>query len=226
MPYTNSVKKLKCFAYLKLEDSMSDHIREHFDKIAPMYDTYKKKNSWYYNSLKKIYASIIPTGKDVIEIGCGTGEILNSLSPKYGLGIDISPKMIEIARGKFSHLDFQACAASDINAERTFDYIIMPDVIEHLDEPARQLSTLRKLANDNTRLVMTYINPRWEWLLDIMERLDMKMPEGPHNRISNESIKSLLLHIGIEAIEEKKFLNTLVQLVVAKPKGPVKLDVI
>ena len=102
----------------------------------------------------------------------------------------------------------------------------MPDVIEHLDEPARQLSTLRKLANDDTRLVMTYINPRWEWLLDIMEKLNMKMPEGPHNRISNESIKVLLSHVGFEVIEEKKFLNTLVQLVIAKPKGPVKLNVI
>lgn len=205
---------------------MSNEVKEHFDKIAPMYDTYKKKNSWYYNNLKKIYASIIPKGKDVIEIGCGTGEILNSLSPSYGLGIDISPEMIDIAQRKFGHLTFQASPAADLNVNRTFDYIIMPDVIEHLDDPARQLSTLRWLANDDTKLVMTYINPRWEWLLDIMEKLNMKMPEGPHVRISNNDIKSLLHNVGFEVMEEKQFLGTLVQMVVAKPKGHVKLNVI
>ena len=39
-------------------------------------------------------------GASVLEIGCSTGELLANLQPKRGVGIDISPKIIERARDK------------------------------------------------------------------------------------------------------------------------------
>jgi len=87
---------------------MSD-VKDHFDEIASNHDYWKKRNWYYYQNLKKIIREFVPVDKTVLEIGCGTGDILASVEPKYGIGADISPKMVEIAKSRyngFTNLDF------------------------------------------------------------------------------------------------------------------------
>lgn len=79
---------------------MSD-VKNHFEDIASNYDYWKKRNWYYYQNLKKIIREFVPVDKTVLEIGCGTGDILASVEPKYGIGADISPKMVEIAKFGF-----------------------------------------------------------------------------------------------------------------------------
>ena len=86
-------------------------ITEHFDKIAKDYDYYKSKSWYYYENLKKLYRGLIPPEKALLDIGCATGDILISLKPRYGLGIDISPEMIKIAQYKHKekqNIEFRA----------------------------------------------------------------------------------------------------------------------
>ena len=73
----------------------SKAVQKHFDDLADRYDSLKKRNGYYYASLKKCVAEVVPPGKKVLEIGTATGEILNFLRPSKGVGIDLSPKMIE-----------------------------------------------------------------------------------------------------------------------------------
>ena len=56
--------------------------------------------------LEKQYRYFVPEGKKVLEIGCGTGDLLAALKPSYGMGVDISPKMIDAAQGKYPVLAF------------------------------------------------------------------------------------------------------------------------
>ncbi len=79
-----------------------DHIQKHFDILAPEYDTWKKRNRYYYDAVKKVYGNLIPSGARVLEIGCGTGEILASLKPVFGVGIDVSGEMIKRAQQKYA----------------------------------------------------------------------------------------------------------------------------
>jgi len=44
------------------------------------------------------------TGLRVLELGSGTGELLDALKPSYGVGIDISHGMVEHAQHKYPHL--------------------------------------------------------------------------------------------------------------------------
>ena len=86
-----------------MKDDMQVKTKEHFERIAGDYDGYKRKNWYYYENIKKILAGVIaePHRKRILDIGCGTGEILGFLDPLWGVGIDISENMIEIARNKF-----------------------------------------------------------------------------------------------------------------------------
>ncbi|MCA9403959.1 MAG: methyltransferase domain-containing protein, partial [Candidatus Omnitrophica bacterium] len=83
-----------------------DEVRDHFDQIAPNYDYWKKKNSYYYNTLKLFISRIIPKGASVLEFGCGTGEILAHMEPSRGVGVDISEEMISRAREKYPQYEF------------------------------------------------------------------------------------------------------------------------
>lgn len=164
-------------------------VERHFDKVAKSYDPGKTKYSYYYENLKILLGSLIPKEQKVLEVGCGTGDLLVSLNPKYGYGMDISPQMINIATVKYGEeksLKFSTILPSD-----NFEYIFMSDVIEHLEKPLDTFNQIAKLMDKNSKFVITMANPIWEPLLLIWERLGWKMKEGPHKRIRYKDIMIL-----------------------------------
>ena len=171
---------------------------KHFDEIAREYDFYKSKNYFYYNNLKKLLGSLIPKNRKVFEVGCGTGELLNHLRPKYGYGYDISQKMISISKSKFriSNLTFSTSWPKE-----KFDYIFMSDVIEHLDDPKETLRKISGLMDRKSVFVCTMANPAWEPVLMIAEKLDLKMPEGPHKRVAFNDLRLTVNDLGMKIIK-------------------------
>jgi len=178
-----------------------DRVKDHFDEIASNYDYWKKRNWYYYQNLKKIIREFVPVEKTVLEIGCGTGDILASVEPKYGIGADLSPKMIEIAKSKyngFTNLDFYV---SDEIPKRKFDFILMIDVIEHIENRTALFKDLQQYCGLDTRIIILMANPMWESLLLLLEKLNLKMPEGPHYRISYSDLKKELEELSFVVSE-------------------------
>ncbi|MBI3380329.1 class I SAM-dependent methyltransferase [Candidatus Gottesmanbacteria bacterium] len=187
---------------------MKSIVTKHFDNIASQYDYYKKKNSFYYSSLKLLLHGLIPPDKNILEIGCGTGDILSFLKPKLGVGIDISSKMIDIARKKYpmENLHFVTSPIDSYKTQLQFDYILMADVVEHLTDIDKSFKFISKLTTHDTIFINTMINPIWEPLLAAAEKLNMKMPEGPHKRISFEYLKEIASIHGLKIITHSYFL--------------------
>ncbi len=75
----------------------------------------------------------VPPGASVLEIGCGTGDLLAALRPSEGVGVDLSPRLIERARGKHSELEFIVADAESLDApelhNRRFDFVVLSDVV-------------------------------------------------------------------------------------------------
>lgn len=155
-------------------------VRDHFDHVAGEYDRWKEKSDYYYRLLAEIYRKRIPEGASVLEIGCGTGTLLHTLRPSRGLGVDISPAMVEIADAKFPSLIYRIADAEAFDPGETFDYVIIPDVVEHLSDAGAMFHSVRKGCHAGTRVIVTSVNPLWAPVLHLAERLGMKMPEGEH----------------------------------------------
>lgn len=182
---------------------MVDPIREHFDGIARYYDGYKKRNSFYYRNLRKLLSRLIPRNKIVLEIGCGTGDLLASVNPRRGYGIDISTQMINLARGKYSHnkkLNFSTKSIGEFK-NRHLDFVFMSDVIEHIPEPARVFRQIKYILKPKTVFIVTMANPIWEPILNIAEKLGLKMPEGDHHRWEYKKLKFELEKLGIDVLQ-------------------------
>lgn len=182
---------------------MPTPVEKHFDIIAKDYDYFKKRNWFYYKNLKKLYKELIPAGKVVLEIGCGTGDLITELNCKKGVGLDISAQMVEIAKQKHPNLEFIATTVENYKTATEFDFIFLADVIEHLENIPSTVEALSKLCTTNTSLIFTYANPLWEPILMLLEKLKMKMPEGPHYRIPFFKFKKILKKYGLTTVRRE-----------------------
>jgi SAM-dependent methyltransferase len=167
-------------------------VKNYFDHIAHVRDRWKKRNQFYYQDLTRLLRFVIPPRQSVLEIGCGTGDLLNDLEPSYGVGIDISGEMIRVAREKYSSHTFFEMDAENLAIEDKFDYVVMSDLIGHLDDVQKAFQEIHKVADHRTRIVLTYYNSLWEPMLRLAELLKLKMPQHRQNWLSPSDIENLL----------------------------------
>ncbi len=181
--------------------------REYYDRIAPEVRLWKKRNKYYYDDLEGFLSFVIPENRSVLEIGCGTGDLLARLRPSRGLGIDFSPKMVDYARKKFlkencHSLDFDVGDAENLHIEKTFDYVVMSNLIGQLTDVGQAFRNLQKVTRPESRIVITYFNALWEPILWLGERLKLKMPQDRQNWLSLADIEGLLKLNDFEVIRK------------------------
>ncbi|MEW6679977.1 MAG: glycosyltransferase [bacterium] len=173
---------------------------KYFDKIATERDKWKKKNRYYYQELEKLIGFIVSKDSSVLEIGCATGDFIGHLKPKKGVGIDISVEMIKIAKEKYLEYEFLVDDAEDLHINEKFDYVIMSDLIGHLDDVWQAFRELQKVTKKETRVIITYYNYLWEPILKLGEIFGLKMKEYHQNWLCLSDIENLLALNGYEVI--------------------------
>jgi len=174
--------------------------RAFFNSIAPLRDKWKKKNNYYYQEIERLIKFIVLPNSSILEIGCSTGDFIGHLRPRRGLGIDFSEEMIKIAREKYPEYEFLVDDAECLHIEEKFDYVIISDLIGHLDDVWQAFRELQKVTKKETRVIITYYNYLWEPILKIGEIFGLKMKEYHQNWLCLEDIKNLLALNGYEVI--------------------------
>ena len=164
-----------------------DATRLHWDDQAEGYDAAKQRNHAYFGTLKECFSHAIPPemrGR-VLDVGCGTGQIIASLNPREGVGVDLSPRMVGIARRQYGgrpNLNFENLSATQVGlADRgSFDAVISGDMIEHADDWRAAVAAMVSVCRPGGLIVVSTPNPAWTMPLWILEKLKLKLPEGPH----------------------------------------------
>jgi SAM-dependent methyltransferase len=111
--------------------------------------------------------------KRILEVGCGIGNIAWEMARYWPesevVGLDISPKSIEIARKMFGseRLSFHLGLLVPGELTGPFDLIVLMDVYEHIpvvDRPAVH-AALRELIEKDGRIILSVPTPRHNaWL--------------------------------------------------------------
>src|SRR5947199_6167766 len=100
---------------------------------------------------------VVPTGASVLEVGCGTGDLIAALKPKEGVGVDISPRLVDEARRKHPLIDFVVADAETLDAPelegRSFDYVVFSYFVGSLYHVWSAFRALRRVCNPKTRVV-------------------------------------------------------------------------
>ncbi|NLN38058.1 MAG: methyltransferase domain-containing protein, partial [Smithella sp.] len=175
---------------------------KYFDSIAAERKYWRKKGAYYHGELEKYLQFVIPPESSVIEIGCGTGELLASLKPKRGLGVDISPKMVELAQRQFPDLQFEVGDLENLQTEEKFDYVLAVETIGHVDDIQMAFKQLHKVCKPETRVVIVYYNYLWEPFLKLAQMMRLRMKQPLQHWLPLEHIANLLYLNDFEVIKK------------------------
>lgn len=172
----------------------------YFNSLARQANLWKRRNWYYHETLGKLCRFVVPKGSRVLEIGSGTGDLLKAVDPSYGLGMDISPKMVEVAREKYPELNWRVSDAEDLKLNERFDYIILSDLVGYLADIGRSFHELHLVSHEHSRVVITYYNYLWEPVLKLAELLHLKARAPIQNWMSPGDIENLLSLADLEVV--------------------------
>ncbi len=183
---------------------MIQELIRHYDSLALRRDDYRKRNYYYYSLLGKQYRYFVPEGKRVLEIGCSTGDLLASCKPSWGVGVDISPAMIELAQKKYPSLHFYVGTVQSITIKEKFDYIVLSGLVGELEDIQAFLESLKRFCTPDTRIIIEYYSYLWQSLLKAAEHIGFKMPQREANWLTFNDINNFLKLAGFESIKSER----------------------
>jgi SAM-dependent methyltransferase len=148
------------------------------------------------------FSDLFSSGKDVLEIGAGTGVFLNELTKRFGsrvFGIEPSRQFADIARKRFGIEVYEGTLrgyCEEQGTRRLYDLIVMDQVLEHLYDPIDALTRIRSLLQKDGMVYIGVPNianpkhPREEFFI------------GPHIYTFNPwTIMLLLWRVGLKIVQ-------------------------
>ena len=132
---------------------------EFFDRLAPGWDAELVRSDEIIRTI--LDNAGVTAGKNVLDVACGTGVLIPDYLTRNVAsvtGIDISPKMAEIARSKFPQ-EYVTILCGDVeNAafDRLFDCIVVYNAFPHFPDPERLIRTLAGLLTPGGMLTVAH----------------------------------------------------------------------
>jgi SAM-dependent methyltransferase len=175
----------------------------HFDGLAEGWDTYRARNAYYHRTENLLFRTYIRPGSTVMELGCATGDLLASVRPAYGVGVDLSPRMLEVARRKYPLLTFLEADAIFLESDEKLDYIIINNLLEYVEDIQGLFRTCRRLLKPRGRLLISNLNPLWSPIVRAGARLGLGTPEdADRNFVTGNDTANMLGLNGFEVIKQ------------------------
>ncbi len=138
-------------------------IVEFFDRLAPQWDADTVRNDDIIKTILD-YAGITD-GVSVIDVACGTGVLI----PYYlnrnvarVTAVDISEKMIEIAKGKYPdpRVSFVCADAETARFEQSFERCVIYNAFPHFPDPRSLIRNLASCINSGGILTIAHGHSR------------------------------------------------------------------
>lgn len=173
----------------------------YFDAFAGVADRWQRRNATYHRLVAAVARFHVLPGASVLEVGCGAGDLLAALRPRRGVGVDISPRMVELAEKHHPELRFEVAAGEDIDlGGDTFDYIVLSDLVPYVQDLLALFQRVAAHSHPRTRIVVNSYNPAWRPLLALAELLRLKPAKPLRNWVSPQDVGNLLALAGLEQL--------------------------
>jgi SAM-dependent methyltransferase len=139
---------------------------EAFEKLAA-----NESANWWFRSRNRILLWVLKNRcigfQDFLEIGCGTGFVLEGVRetfPDAGLfGTEYYEEGLTHARKRIPSATFAQLDARTMEDESRYDVIGAFDVIEHINEDQLVLNNLARALRPGGKLLITVPQHQWLW---------------------------------------------------------------
>lgn len=146
-------------------DASTQKSREYYDEFSKGYEARRGTNvpGGYHemlDSLESSYVARFGTGKEVLEVGCGTGLVLKRIDAfaSRAEGIDLSPGMLAKAREKGLRVR-EGSATSLPFEDNSFDVTCSFKVLAHIPEIEKALSEMARVTRPGGFILAELYNP-------------------------------------------------------------------
>lgn len=150
----------------------------------------------------------LTSSSEVLEIGCGIGTLTSLLIEHITEGtlhsVDISDDSISEAKNNlsnFENLTLEVRDATDFLLDKQFDFIIMPDSLEHipLEGHINMFKNIEKMLKPNGVVYIHIPNPRYlEWCMVYDTKILQIIDQPLHLELFVDSIKDTSLFVFSE----------------------------
>ena len=166
----------------------TDANRAYYDAFSTEYERHRgtADPGGYHELLDELEAQFVAhfgTGREVLEVGCGTGLVLQRIAgfASRAVGVDLSPGMLERARSR--GLDVQEGSATQLPfPDASFDVACSFKVLAHVPQVERALAEMARVVRPSGTIVAEFYNPIS--LRGLLKRL------GPAGRVAANARES------------------------------------
>lgn len=115
---------------------------------------------------------------NIIELGCGAGNIMDKIKDGHLVGVDISDTMLQIARRKFSNhpgIELYKENVEELSERisgRKFTKVYCSEVLEHVEHPVQVIDQILKITDSDSLIVISIPN---EKLINKIKRAMQRM---------------------------------------------------
>jgi ubiquinone/menaquinone biosynthesis C-methylase UbiE len=181
---------------------------EHVETNLDAQDGWREFNAAYHEDDFKFMRFLVPPGKRVLELGCGSGHLLAALQPSFGVGVDFSSKVLAKANAMYPRLNFVLGDVEDpatlAGIQGPFDYIVIADTIGTFEDIDGTLRLVHQLCEPSTRIIISYYSHLWEPVLKLAEALKLRSKQPVINYIATVDFLNLLDLANFESIREER----------------------
>jgi SAM-dependent methyltransferase len=177
-----------------------DELAVFFDRFADAEARWRRRNRTYHDLIREIHRFQIPARRRVLEIGCGSGDLLAALEPTVGVGIDISARMLELAHERHPELRLERCPGEELRLGETFDTIVLSDLMPFVYDLTALFDRVAEHCHPETRIVIHSYSRLWRPLIRLAERIGLKPRKPIRNWVSPEDVRNLLELSDLEVL--------------------------
>ena len=174
------------------EEEHLSAIAAFFDRFAPSEATWRRRNRTYYRLIEAIHRFLVPEGASILELGCGTGDLLAALRPARAVGVDVSPELVGVARARHPEHEFVVDAAERFVADERFDYVLPSDLVPFAFDLQRLFANVRAMTHERSRVVIHSYSQVWRPLIRLAELLRLKPRKPIRNWVTPADLRNLL----------------------------------
>jgi len=197
---TEARQQLKRVRSSSRQEEYTEERRRYWNDFADSLQGWQPLRNNYQKRLKEIYSFLIPPGMRVLELGCGDGGLLAALRPSLGVGVDLSPKMVDRAVRQYPELHFFCQDAHNLELDGVFDFIICSDLFNDVWDVQQVLEVAARYAHPGTRVILNAYSRLWEGPRRVAESVGLVKRQLHQNWLTGDDLASLLYLAGFELI--------------------------
>jgi SAM-dependent methyltransferase len=163
-------------------------------------------NSYYWNEISSYVKYFSHEDSSVLEVGCGSGDLLAKIEGSRKVGIDFSEEFISWAKDKHKdkNIQFEVMDANNIVLNEKFDLIILSNLIGFVDDIQNVFEQVKKVSHPNTKVIVQFYNSLWEPVIKFAETIGLKKKTPVQNWLNSRDINNLLFISGFDVYRNTK----------------------